>query len=170
MLTQHDSLLAKQTSFETRVVRLAAARRELTMNKHGSGLIHNRVAGFASPKAKITIIKTNGQGLVVAAKLLKDRARNQLARARDHGILLCEPKGMVITHRISVQIAIDVRKVLVSMSKKASMLDQAVLKDQLGTNNANTWPHSLAKKFLDPRGLNDPGIVIEQDDIIALSL
>ena len=136
----------------------------------GIGRKDGAVTRLPHAQAKVCVVKTDGEFLVVAADALKYVASHHLAGTR-HGAKVARAHG---TGKIALALC---REVLVGMGKcathanqNAGMLHQMIGKVEFGAHHARIGTLQIAHHLFDKVRAYDLGIVVQQQQVVTLGV
>ena len=136
----------------------------------GIGRKDGAVASFPHAQAKVSVVKTDGKFLVVAADLLKYVASHHLT-GTCYGAKVTRTYGAgKIALALCREILVGMGKCATHTNQYASVLHQMVGKVEFGAHHARIGTLQIAHHLFNKVGTNDLGIVVEQQQIIAFGV
>ena len=147
-----------------------AARGELVVIQLGIGRIDGAVARLPYAQAKVCVVKSNGEFLVVAADALKYVASDHLAGTRYGAKVTGAHSAGKIALALCREVLVGMGKCAAHANHNAGMLHQMIGKIELGAHHARIGTLQIAHHLFNKVGTNDLGVVVQQQQVIALGM
>ena len=146
-----------------------AARGELVVVQLGIGRKDGAVARLPYTQAKVYVVKADSDFLVVAVDLLKYVASDHLVGTRYGAKVTRAHSAGKIALTLGREILVGMGECATHANNNASVLHQMIGKVELGAHHTRIGTLQIAHHLFDKVRANNLGIVVEQQQVVALT-